>query len=214
MATIAVIGATGYAGRAITSELVARGHQVIGASRRPPDAPIDGVEVRIGSIEDPAFVNALAGDASVVVVSVHALADGTPMLPALVPMLLDAAGRHGARLGFVGGAGSLRVSEGGPRLVDTPDFPEPYKGEALAHAEVLEALRASGSGAEWFYVSPAAEFGAFAPGHRTGTYRTGGDVLLTDAAGSSEISGADFAIAFADEIEHPAHTGERFTVTH
>ncbi|MCW2931916.1 MAG: 3-beta hydroxysteroid dehydrogenase [Actinomycetia bacterium] len=40
-------------------------------------------------------------------------------------------------------------------------------------------------GLDWTYISPAA---LFAPGERTGTYRAGGDDLLTDADGNSRIS--------------------------
>lgn len=45
-------------------------------------------------------------------------------------------------------------------------------------------------------------------------FRLGGDVLLTDENGVSDISGADFAQAFVDEIETPTHTGQRFTVAY
>src|SRR5664280_1099983 len=116
--------------------------------------------------------------------------------------------------GFVGGAGSLLVTPDGPRLIDTPDFPAMFKIEAESHADVLEALRVSDSGTDWFYVSPAAGFGSYAPGKRTANYRTGGDVLLTDEDGNSEISGADFAIAFVDEIDQPTHRRERFGVAY
>jgi uncharacterized protein len=40
----------------------------------------------------------------------------------------------------------------------------------------------------------------------------GGDVLLVDENGKSEISGEDFAVAFVDEIEQPKHHRTRFTV--
>lgn len=49
---------------------------------------------------------------------------------------------------------------------------------------------------------------------RTSSYRTGGDLLPSDADGSSSIGGEDFAIAFVDEIEKPAHRNERFTVAY
>jgi uncharacterized protein len=48
----------------------------------------------------------------------------------------------------------------------------------------------------------------------TGRYRVGGDVLLTDADGNSTISGADYAKAFVDEIEQPAHRRQRFSVAY
>jgi putative NADH-flavin reductase len=91
-------------------------------------------------------------------------------------------------------------------------FPEEYRAEAEAHGRVLEALQASGSGVDWFYVSPPFGFGAHNPGTGTGTFRLGTDVLITDADGNADISGADFAIAFADEIDEPAHHRARFTL--
>ena len=39
-------------------------------------------------------------------------------------------------------------------------------------------------------------------------------MLLTDASGTSFISGADFALAFVDEIEQGRHHRERFTVAY
>lgn len=214
MSKIAVIGATGYAGGNIVNEALSRGHSVIAVSRHAPATPAAGVEVRTGSIDDDAFIDALFADADVAVVAVHGAVDDQPYLVKLVPALLAAAVKHGTRVGVVGGAGSLQVGPGGPRVVDLPEFPEQFKAEALSHADVLEALSSSGTTADWFYVSPAGGFGSFAPGVRTGSYRTGDDVLLVDAEGKSEISGEDFAIAFVDEIESHAHPRARITVAY
>lgn len=210
MASIVIFGGTGYAGSAIAAEAVRRGHSVTAVSRTG-GAPSEGVAGRAGSIHDSGLVDELARDADVVVVAVRA--EGA-RLPDAIGLLADAAARHGTRLGVVGGAGSLRVSEGGPRLVDTPEFPDQFKPEALAHAGVLGDLRATPDEVDWFYVSPGALFGAYAPGEATGRYRTGGDVLIADADGNSEISGPDYAKAFVDEIESPAHRRRRFTVAH
>ena len=62
-------------------------------------------------------------------------------------------------------------------------------------------MRGAEEGLDWFFVSPAGGFGAFAPGERTGAYRVGGDVLLTDENGDSNLSGQDLAVALVDEIE-------------
>jgi putative NADH-flavin reductase len=48
----------------------------------------------------------------------------------------------------------------------------------------------------------------------TGAYRLSDEVLLTDADGKSEISGADLAQAVVDEIEQPRHRRRRFHVAH
>jgi putative NADH-flavin reductase len=214
MDTIAVVGVTGYAGSHITAEALRRGHEVIGICRSTPPDPQTGLSVRSGTITDQALMREVCEQASTLVVAVHGAIDDAPFLPQLVPSLLEAAGAFGTRVGFVGGAGSLLVTPDGPRLIDTPDFPAMFKIEAESHADVLEALRVSDSGTDWFYVSPAAGFGSYAPGKRTANYRTGGDVLLTDEDGNSEISGADFAIAFVDEIDQPTHRRERFGVAY
>jgi uncharacterized protein len=63
-------------------------------------------------------------------------------------------------------------------------------------------------------VSPAQEFGAWAPGEALGHYRVSEDVLLRDDAGRSFISGADLAKAVVDEIEQPAHRRGRLHVAY
>ncbi len=214
MTTIAIIGGTGYAGRHIAREAVGRGHRVISVSRSAPVEPETGVEVRTGTIEDDALLDVIFAQADVVVVAVHGAADGKPFLVELVPQLLELANRHATRLGIIGGAGSLRVAPDGPRVIDLPQFPEAVKPEARAQALVLEALRAADSPADWFYLSPAGGFGAHNPGERRGHYRTGDDLLVTDADGKSEIGGADFGQAVLDEIEAPAHHQTRFTVAY
>ncbi|MFF4117559.1 NAD(P)-dependent oxidoreductase [Streptomyces sp. NPDC001714] len=214
MATITVFGATGYAGGHITDEALRRGHEVIAVNRTGSAEARPGVTPVAGSLEDEALVRDLAAKSDVLVVAVRGTVDGEPFLLPLVPSLLAAAAEGGARLGVVGGAGSLHATEGGPRLIDSPDFPEAYKAEASSHARALEALRATDTDAHWFYVSPAAEFGAWVPGERTGAFRVGGDVLLSDAEGRSFISGADYAIAFVDEIDKPAHHRARFSVAY
>ncbi|WP_104052660.1 MULTISPECIES: NAD(P)-dependent oxidoreductase [unclassified Arthrobacter] len=214
MARVVIFGGTGYAGGHIARETASRGHQVISYTRNAPEEPLDGVGYRTGSLASPEVLTAAAADADVLVVAVHgADVDGAP-LATYMPQLIEAVRSSGARLAFVGGAGSSLVAEGGPRLVDTPDFLDDWKPEALAHAEVLEALRQAPEDLDWFYVSPAALFGVFAPGESTGAYRTGGEILVTKDDGSSEISGTDFALAFVDEIENHAHPRQRFTVGH
>jgi hypothetical protein len=210
MASIVIIGGTGYAGGAIATEAARRGHSVTAVSRSG-GTPAEGVAGRAGNIQDAELIDELAADADVLVVAVRAKGTG---LPDVLHSLTAAAAKHGTRLGVVGGAGSLHVTEGGPRVVDQPEFPELHKGEALAHAGVLEDLRTAPVEVDWFYVSPAQVFGAYAPGEVTGQYRIGGDVLVRDAEGNSAVSGPDYAKAFVDEIESPAHRRRRFTVAH
>jgi putative NADH-flavin reductase len=214
MSQLVIFGGTGYAGSHIAREAVRRGHTVTSYSRTETAERYDGIDYRIGSVADPSVVAAAAEKADELVVAVHgADVDGQPLL-AVLPSLVEAAQADGARLSFVGGAGSSLVAEGGPLLFDTPEFNEEWQPEARAHAAVLDALRETPEELDWFYVSPAALFGVWAPGEDTGSYRTGGDVLVTKDDGSSEISGTDFARAYVDEIEQRKHVRRRLTVGH
>jgi putative NADH-flavin reductase len=216
MMTVAIFGGTGYAGSAIAAEAAARDLSVISISRDPGPADArPGVDVRQGNIHDATLVDQVAGEADVILVSIRHAPDGDGVaLIGALPTLSSAIAGHGKRLGWVGGAASLLVTADGPRLLDTPEFPDAYKAEASAAADVLEALRADATGVDWFFVSPAAGFGSYNPGVATGGYRVGGDILLTGSDGKSEISGADFALAIVDEIESPKHHRARFTVAY
>ena len=217
MTNIVVFGGTGYAGSAIVREALSRGLAVTAVARDTSklDAA-EGLTLAQGDAFDPSFVADVTKDADVVVVSLHAVqADGSELKDKF-QHFVDAAAAAGARLGIVGGAGSLLVAEGGPALVDTAEFPDEVKPEAKSHGKILEALRAGDhtGDVDWFYVSPAAAFGSWNPGERKGTYRTTDDLLLTDAEGNSDISGADYAIAVVDEVERPAHHRARFGVAY
>lgn len=211
-ARVAVIGGTGYAGSHIAREALSRGLDVTVVGRSVPTEPIEGAAFVQGSYADPSLVKQLAADHDVLVFAVQHAAE--PDLVELLPSIARSAEASGTRLGFVGGAGSTLVAEGGPRLVDTAEFPEAYRPEALAGAATLDWLRADDGGLQWFFVSPAGTFGAWAPGEATGAYRTSDELFLVDDQGVSEISGADFALAFVDEIVEPRHVNQRFHVAH
>lgn len=212
MSNTLIIGATGYTGTNIARELLSRGHQVVGLARHPEANTVAEVTVHAGSVtEDAALDAALDGVDTVILATRHSdLAPGTEVSDIIVP-LAQRLGARGIRLGVIGGAGSLYVAEGGPRLFDTPEFPDEYKGEATAALGTLDALQAS-SGTDWFYLSPAGLYGSFAPGERRGTYREGLDTLVVDSDGNSSIGGEDLAIAVVDEIEQKKHHNRRFTI--
>ncbi|CAI9403093.1 NAD(P)-dependent oxidoreductase [Aestuariimicrobium sp. T2.26MG-19.2B] len=200
---IAVIGATGYLGQHLVDEATARGHQVTSVSRS------SGADFTSSDVAQQ-----VVADHDVVLVAVAPRGDMEGKVRPAIAQLAGFASDGGTRLGVVGGAGSLNVAGGGPRLVDTPEFPEAYKAESLEMADVLDDLRANETKLDWFYISPAAGFGGFAPGEKTGSYRLGGDVLLADEKGESFISGADFALAILDEVENRKHVNQRFTAAY
>jgi len=214
MARISVFGGTGYAGSNIVAEAAKRGHSVTSVSRNLPEQRVDGVDHLQGSLLDADTRAKVLADADVVVVTVAPRGDMEGRVHPGITALAAEPEQAGVRVGVIGGAGSLHVAEGGPRLFDTPDFPAAYKPESLEMAAALDDLRSSPESLDWFYLCPPAGFGGFAPGEPKGTYRVGGDVLLADDEGSSFIGGADFATAVVDEIEQPAHRRARFTVAY
>lgn len=211
MARIAVIGGTGYAGSHIVAEAVSRGHTVASVARSVPAERIEGATYVEGTILDvPGLVTELEG-VDVVVSTVAARGDMLGNVRQNIAALVDRLPGT-VRIGVIGGAGGSLIAPGGARLIDQPSFTEEYKPEALEAIGILEDLQADDRGHDWFYVHPAGGFGAWNPGERTGSYRDGGDVLVTDADGESFISGADLAVAVVDEIENPRHSRERFAV--
>jgi putative NADH-flavin reductase len=211
---ITVLGGTGYAGSAITREAERRGHGVTSYSRSMPDDPVQGVRYRTGSVLDEAVLAEAVRDTDVVFETLSPRGELAGRLEGVVEQLLPLAAAGGVRLGVLGGASSLQVSPGGPRLVDVrPPAPE-VAVEVHTGIALLDIVQRAPEGLDWFFVSPAAGFGAWAPGEATGRYRVSDDVLLTDEHGKSFISAADLAVAILDEIEEPKHSRRRFHVAY
>lgn len=210
---VALIGASGFIGSALLDEALARGHQVKALVRNPQK-----IETRPGlqAAEADVFdAQALAGhvrgsDAVITAFSGHSHGDVRADYLRGLKAIVDAVRLAGVpRLLVVGGAGSLFVAPG-LQLVDTPQFPEQWKGSALGAREGLAYLQQQ-QGLDWTLLSPAA---LIQPGERTGKFRLGGDDLLRDAQGESRISLQDYALAMLDELEKPAHSRKRFTVAY
>ncbi|HRN83194.1 MAG TPA: NAD(P)H-binding protein [Hyphomicrobium sp.] len=217
MARIHILGGTGYAGRQIARAAARNGHQVVSFSRDRPADEIEGVAYRSGDVLDDAFLASAFDDADVVISALSAVGPFAEQdkLRALLRKAARMAADRGVRFGVIGGAGSLLTEPGGSRLVDTPDFPEAAKPMSLELAGALDDLKAvQDERLDWFFVSPAANFGAHAPGEATGRYRIGADVVLRDANGDSELSAPDLALAVVEEIEKPVHRRRRFTVAY
>jgi putative NADH-flavin reductase len=197
---VAVLGASGRAGSEITKELAARGHQVLGIARKPEAIPTGpGVTAKAGDASDPAALAALIRGHDAVISSLHFDVSAETLLSALKQAGVG-------RLLVTGGAASLEVAPG-KLLIDSPAFPEAWKPIAIGGITFLKALRGE-TDVDWTFFSPAA---LIFEGPRTGKFRTGGDQLVTDAAGDSKISFADYAIAIVDELEQHRHSRARFT---
>ncbi len=205
---IAIIGATGLVGTKILSESLGRGHEVTAIIRNPDRLPAHPrLRAAEGDATRPAELASLVAGHDVVISAFNPGADesGTG-----ARSIIDAVKRSEVeRLLVVGGAGSLEMAPG-KRLVHQPDFPAQWKDGALKTAAFLDELLGE-TELDWAFVSPAA---MLAPGERTGTYRVGGDQLLTDSDGESRISIEDYAVAMLDEAERPQHHRKRFSVAY
>lgn len=216
MARITILGGTGYAGAAIVAEAAKRGHEVTSVSRSEPQARVDGVEYVVGSALDGATLDAVLPGRDVVVSAISPRGDMVGRLEEVLDDLVVRLAGTPTRLGFVGGASSLLAAEGGPTLFDVSKehIPADVLPEVETGIAALATLVASPDQLDWFYVSPPQDFGSWLNTPSRGSYRLGGDVLLTDADGVSTISAADLALAILDEIEAPAHRRARFTAAY
>lgn len=214
MARITVLGGTGYGGSAVVREAARRGHQVLSLSRTAPDSPTPGVTYVTGSVLDADVLERAVVAADVVFEALSPRGDMAGQVEGVFDALVALARQHSVRLGVLGGASSLLVSEGGARLIDVTPMPPEVRPEAEVGIHKLETLQQSADDLDWFYVSPAAEFGAWVPSTETGQYRIADDVLLRGPDGTSQISAADLALAVLDEIDRPAHQRCRFHVAH
>lgn len=197
---IAVLGASGRAGSEIVKELVARGHEVIAIARKPEAIPaLPGVTAKAGDAADPAALARLIRGADAVISAIHFDVSAATLLSTLKQAGVS-------RLLVTGGAASLEVAPG-VRLIDTPEFPEAWKGAAQGGIAFLDALKGE-TEIDWTFFSPAA---FIFEGPRLGTYRGGKDQLVTDDKGESRISFADYAIAMVDELEQHRYPRARFT---
>jgi putative NADH-flavin reductase len=208
---IALIGASGFIGSALREELLARGHRVTALVAHPEKlAAAPNLTAVAADVNDTAaLAQQLRGfDAVMTAFSGHAQKDVEGYYLKGIRSIIEAARRAAApRLLVVGGAGSLEIAPG-KQLIDTPTFPPAYKGSAEGARQALNILRDERE-LNWTMLSPSA---MIAPGERTGKFRLGDDRLLANDKGESRISVQDFAVAFVDELEKPAHERRRFTV--
>lgn len=211
---IALIGATGFVGAALLTELTARGHQVTAISRKPGAASAQARCVAADVYDADALTAVLRGHDAVI--SAFNPGWNEPELyerfmqgSAAIERAVEAAGVK--RFVVVGGAGSLFVAPG-VQLVDTPQFndhvPPNIVPGARAARDALAAMRGN-TALDWTFVSPPA---MLEPGERSGAYRLGGEDLLMDGDKPAGIAVADLAVAIVDEVETPRHVRGRFTV--
>ncbi|OKB65752.1 3-beta hydroxysteroid dehydrogenase [Serratia marcescens] len=211
---VAIIGATGFVGRRVVDEALARGIQVTAIARQKKELPEHAnLTVALGDVADTAWLaGQLRGQDAVI--SAYNPGWGEDNLYEKTTrgaqQILTAVEQAGVkRLLVVGGAGSLEVAPG-VELVDTPQFPENIRPGAQAVRDLRNTLRGE-SALDWTYLSPAA---LLEPGKRTGQFRLGTTQLLMNGEAPASISVEDLAVAIVDEIEKPQFIRAQFTAAY
>lgn len=204
---VAIIGASGKAGKLIMNEALERGYDVTAIVRNK--SKIDNTKVNV--IEKDLF--SLTKDdikGFDVVVSAFGVWEEKELDKHSLVMehLCKILSNTNIRLIVVGGAGSLYIDKN-KKLMDSENFPEIFKPLANNMSKAFDILR-NKKDVVWTYISPSADFSA--DGERTGEYNIGHDELCFNSKGESYISYADYAIALVDEIGNKKYLNQRITV--
>ncbi len=200
---VAVLGAGGKGGSEITKELAARGHEVVAIGRNPEKIPTGpGITPTKGDASNADELAGLIKGVDAVISAVHFDIPAATLLGAVKKAGVD-------RLLVMGGAASLKNADG-VRLFDSEGFPEFLKPIVKPAIDFLDDLK-NESETDWTFFSPAMTIFE-GPRQGPGSFRLGKDDLVTDAAGESKISYADYAIAMVDELEQHNNSRSRFTV--
>jgi putative NADH-flavin reductase len=215
---VAVIGATGFVGKAIVKELLDRGHQVTGIARHPAKEGVvpAGLVMKTGDVMDAQQVAVLVQGADAVVSAYNAGWTNPELYRDFLSgsqSIQSGVKKAGVRrLVVIGGAGSLEIAPG-KQLVDTPEFPAEYKAGATAARDYLNILKKDNE-LDWTFFSPAIFMHPGTSGIRKGVYRKGLDNPVFDKDGQSVLSVEDLAMAIVDELEQAQHIRQRFTAAY
>ncbi len=205
---IAIIGATGKAGRLIMEEALKRVLDVTAIVRNKSKLSNSKVKVIEKDLFD--LKKEDLKDFDTVISAFGAweekeLSKHGEVMNHLCDILADT----NIRLMILGGAASLFVNHS-MMLIDSPDFPKDWINLAKNSNKAFEILKAT-KNVLWTYISPSADFQA--DGKKTGEYRIDDkDELCFNSKGESMISYADYAIGFVDEIENKKFLNKRITL--
>lgn len=213
---VAVIGTTGFVGLHITSELLERGIEVTGISRKEHASihpKINYVAIDVHHVE--ALAKVLQGHDGII----SAFSPGWTnpnVYDDFISGSMDiqkAVTLSGVRRFIcIGGAGSLYWPDG-QQLVDTFPPDNPFVPGAKAARDYYNILKEEVN-LDWVFFSPAMDMHQGITCGRTGQYRLGTDYPVMDEHGKNVLSVEDLAVVIADEVEQPRHHKMRFTAAY
>lgn len=222
---IALIGASGFVGKALTRELLDRHHEVTAIVRHPEALDSVGVgsatgggslHVAKGDVFQPDQIAALVKGHDVVISAYNPGWTSPAIYDEFIrgsEAIQEAVKKAGVkRFIVIGGGGSLYIAPG-VQLVDTPEFPMEYKPGAQGARDYLNILKKEQE-LDWTFFSPAILMNHGTSGVRKGHYRTGLENPVFDEKGQSILSVEDLAMAIVDEVEKPKFLKKRFTAAY
>lgn len=209
---IAIIGATGMAGEAITREALDRGHDV-SAIVRHGDRVKDLFGNDVDLIEKDAF-ELTRGELELFDVVIDAFATAPELaylhVDLATHLISELRNTDKPRLVFILGAGSLKTGADNhlvlQNILDT-SANEPFVEIPKSQLQELIFLQLV-ENVNWVGISPSFNF---KKGPKTKAL-IGEDELITNPSGQSITTTGTMADAMLNEIEHPEHKNERFTV--
>lgn len=210
---IAIIGATGKSGLALTKEALKQGYQVIAIVRNPSQMPnLDNnprLTIRKADVNIKNSIKTAVNDVDILISAYGPTIDNPQSIHEKVAKnLIDVMYEclNIKRLLVVGGAGSL-LNDKEEVLLETSIFPENWKEHAHQQLQSLAIYRASDI--NWTYFSPSLMYLPELP--TSGKFKIGNNHLIVNKAGKSEISYGDAAMALINEIKEHRFVKKRFT---
>lgn len=211
---IVLIGASGFVGSAILKEALNRDFEVTAVVRHPEKITIknENLKVKKADVSSLDEVAEVCKGADAVVSAFNPGWNNPNIYDETIKVyltIIDGVKRADVhRFLMVGGTGSLFISPG-LRLMDSGDVPESLLPGVKALGDFYLNFLMKEKEVDWVFFAPAADM---RPGVRSGRYRLGKDEMIVDAVGNSHISVEDYAAAMIDEVEHPEHHQEIFTI--
>ncbi len=214
---LAIIGSSGFVGKALLNEALNRNHEVLSITRNSNKISVAHPNLILKSVDIydvEALTKALEG-IDVVISAFNAGWSNPNLYNDNVQGFQDienaAKLAEVKRLIMIGGAGTLFVN--GEQLVDSPDFPIEFKAGAKSCRDYFNALKKEHY-LDWTYFSPAIEMNPGVTNERTGKYRLGTDTPVFDENGRSRLSVEDLAVVILDEIENKQFIKKQFTAAY
>ena len=177
-----LIGASGFVGSALLNEALNRGFEVTAVVRHPEKIKIENEHLKVKKAD----------------------------VSSLDEVCEVCKGADAVISAFNPGWNNPNIyDETIKRLMDLGEVPENILPGVKALGEFYLNFLMKEKEIDWVFFSPAADM---RPGVRIGRYRLGKDDMIVDIVGNSHISVEDYAAAMIDELEHPKHHQERFTI--